>query len=149
MDTVSTETRSQLMSRVKQQDTEPEILLRSALHKAGLRYRLHDKTLPGSPDLTFPRFRCAVFVHGCFWHSHGCKRSTVPKSRREFWEDKFRANQKRDERVKALLHEQGWHVMVVWECALIGKNALAPERVAEQVSEWLSGPKMYNEVSGD
>ena len=149
MDTVNTQTRSQIMSRVRQKDTGPETLLRSALHRAGLRYRIHDKTLPGRPDLTFPRFHCAVFVHGCFWHSHGCKKSTVPKSRREFWEQKFRDNQKRDERVMALLHELGWRAMVVWECALVGKDALALETVTEQISEWLSGTKMYNEISGN
>ena len=114
MDSVKAEMRSQIMSKVGRKDTQPEVLLRSALHKAGLRYRLHDKSLPGTPDLTFRRFRCAVFVHGCFWHSHGCYRSTIPKSRREFWQAKFEANKNRDERVMVALREQGWRVLVVW-----------------------------------
>ena len=148
MDSVDAELRSEIMSRVGQRDTQPELLLRSALHKAGLRYRLYDKSLPGSPDLTFRRFRCVVFVHGCFWHSHGCYRSTVPKSRREFWKAKFHANKSRDERVMALLQEQGWRVLVVWECALVGKYAWTPERVAKRIRVWLSGTGKREEISG-
>ena len=148
MDIVSRETRSRIMASVGQRDTRPEILLRSSLHKAGLRYRLHDRTLPGSPDLTFPRFRSVIFIHGCYWHSHGCYRSTVPKSRREFWEEKFQTNRKRDERDIALLRERGWRVMVVWECSLIGKLALAPEDVVERVRVWLLGTGERGEVSG-
>ena len=148
MDIVSKETRSQIMSRVGQKDTRPEILLRSVLHKAGLRYRLYDKALPGSPDLIFPRFRSVVFVHGCYWHSHGCYRSTVPKSRREFWKKKFRANRRRDQRVMVLLRERGWRVMIVWECTLVGKYALVPQSVAEQVHAWLTGREECGEVPG-
>ena len=149
MDTVSTAKRSQIMSRVRQKDTTPEILLRSALHQSGLRYRLHEKTLPGRPDLTFPRSRCAVLVHGCFWHSHGCYRSSLPKSRREYWKDKLRANQVRDQRVIELLHELGWRVIIVWECALVGKLAVKPERVAGQVRAWLTGTEKRREISGE
>lgn len=146
MDIVSKERRSHIMSRVGQKDTSPEIFLRSALHKTGLRYRLHDRTLPGSPDLIFPRFRSVVFVHGCFWHSHGCYRSTVPSSRREFWEDKFCANRRRDARDIALLRERGWRVMIVWECALIGKNAFAPQNVVDRVRTWLAGTGGCGEI---
>jgi DNA mismatch endonuclease (patch repair protein) len=98
MDTVDHQTRSKIMASVGQKDTGAELLLRGALHKIGLRYRLHDRSLAGSPDLVFPRFHAVVFVHGCYWHSHGCYRSTVPKSRREFWTKKFDANRARDER---------------------------------------------------
>ena len=149
MDIVSKEARSRIMSMVGQKNTGPEILLRSALHETGLRYRLHDRTLPGSPDLVFPRFRSVVFIHGCYWHSHGCHRSTVPKSRREFWEEKFRANRRRDARDAALLRERGWRVMIVWECALIGKHASEPKNVAERVRVWLAGVGEYGEVSGN
>lgn len=148
MDIVSKESRSRIMGSVGQRDTGPEILLRSELHKVGLRYRLHDRTLPGSPDLVFPRFRSVIFVHGCYWHSHGCYRSTVPKSRREFWEEKFRANRRRDKRDIALLRERGWRVMVVWECSLIGKLSLAPEDVVQRVRDWLIGKEEWGEVSG-
>ena len=148
MDTVDKETRSRIMSSVGQKDTGPETLLRSALHKAGLRYRLHDRRLPGSPDLVFPRYRAVIFVHGCYWHSHGCYKSTVPKSRREFWEDKFRANLERDERNISLLRELGWRVMVVWECALIGKHALPLNEVTKQIRGWLIGQENCEQVSG-
>ena len=148
MDTVKREIRSRIMSRVRQKNTGPEILLRSTLHKAGLRYRLHDKTLPGSPDLVFSRFNSVIFVHGCYWHSHGCYRSTIPKSRREFWEKKFRANRMRDARNTALLLARGWRVMIVWECSLIGKQTLVPEEVVERVRAWLLGTGARGEVSG-
>jgi DNA mismatch endonuclease (patch repair protein) len=92
MDTVDLATRSKIMSAVGRKDTGAELLLRSALHRIGLRYRLHDRSLPGTPDLVFPRFCAVIFVHGCYWHSHGCYRSTVPKSHRKFWIAKFAAN---------------------------------------------------------
>ena len=137
MDTVDRQTRSKIMASVGQKDTGAELVLRRALHKAGLRYKLHDRSLPGSPDLVFPRFRAVIFVHGCYWHSHGCYKSTVPKSRRAFWTDKFSANRERDERNIGLLMERGWRAMVVWECELLGKNALSSHEVAERVHEWL------------
>src|ERR1700739_1924828 len=98
MDTVDKATRSRIMSRVGQKDTGAETVLRSMLHKAGFRYRLYDRTLPGSPDLVLPRFGAVIFVHGCYWHLHGCYKSTVPKSRRTFWTEKFNANRQRDAR---------------------------------------------------
>src|SRR5882672_7370771 len=110
MDTVDRQTRSKIMASVGQKDTGAELLLRRALHRIGLRYWLHDRSLPGSPDLVFPRFRAAVFVHGCYWHSHGCYRSTVPKSRTQFWTDKFDANRSRDGKNLRLLLESGWRV---------------------------------------
>ena len=139
MDTVDKKTRSHIMSSVGQKDTGPETLLRSALHKAGLRYRLHDRKLSGSPDLVFPGFRAVIFVHGCYWHSHGCYKSTIPKSRREFWENKFSTNRARDERNVVLLRERGWRVMIVWECILVGKQAMPRDGVMEYVRGWLTG----------
>jgi DNA mismatch endonuclease, patch repair protein len=104
-------TRSKIMASVGQRNTDAEMLLRTALHRVGLRYRLHDRSLSGSPDLGFPRFRAAVFVHGCYWHSHGCYRSTVTKSRREFWTSKFEENRVRDARnIKALVEDK-WRVL--------------------------------------
>ena len=146
MDTVDRETRSRIMASVRQRDTGPETTLRSALHRAGLRYRLHDQTLPGSPDLVFRRFNAAVFVHGCYWHSHGCYKSTVPKSRREFWETKFSANRQRDQHKVALLRGAGWRVLTVWECVLVGKHALSPETVAARVRAWLTGTVKLAEI---
>jgi DNA mismatch endonuclease (patch repair protein) len=148
MDTVDKATRSLIMSRVGQKDTGPEMILRSVLHRMGFRYRLHDRTLPGSPDLVFPRFGGVIFVHGCYWHSHGCYKSTVPKSRRVFWTDKFAANRERDGRNIRVLIERGWRVMVVWECELLGKKALPPREVAERVREWLQGGDARREGRG-
>ena len=146
MDTVDKKTRSRIMASVRQRDTGPETTLRSALHRAGLRYRLHDRTLPGSPDLVFSRFNAVVFVHGCYWHSHGCYKSTVPKSRREFWEEKFSANRERDRRKVALLRDAGWRVLTVWECVLVGKHALSLDTVAARVRAWLKGTAVQGNI---
>ena len=148
MDTVDSKTRSRIMSSVRQKDTGPEWLLRSALHKAGLRYRLHVRKLPGSPDLVFPRFRAVIFVHGCYWHSHGCYKTTVPKSRREFWQRKFSKNRSRDERNIMLLKKCGWRVMTVWECALVGRQAIPLENVVAQVRTWLASMEGRSEIAG-
>ena len=148
MDTVDKETRSRIMSSVGQKDTGPETSLRYALHKAGLRYCLHDRTLPGSPDLVFPRFKAVVFVHGCYWHSHGCYKSTVPKSRREFWEDKFSANRERDKCNVAFLRERGWRVLTVWECILKGKTSVPVDNTAEAVKSWLDSSETLGELPG-
>ena len=126
MDTVDRETRSRIMARVGQKNTGAELVLRRALHEIGLRYKLHDRSLPGSPDLVFPRFRAVIFVHGCYWHSHGCYKSTVPKSRRAFWTDKFSANRERDQRNIRLLMERGWRTMVVWECRVLEERVAVP-----------------------
>jgi len=105
------------MRRVKREHTEPEMIVRRALHSRGFRYRLHVTDLPGSPDLVFAGRRLVVFVHGCFWHRHrGCVRTTTPKTRIPFWEEKFRTNVERDERTRKVLEQQGWAVCVVWEC---------------------------------
>ena len=139
MDTVDSATRSRIMARVGQKDTDPEMRLRRALHNIGLRYRLHDRNLPGSPDIVFPRFGAVLFVHGCFWHRHGCKATTTPASNAEFWRNKFEENMARDRRnVEALLN-LGWRVAVVWECSLKGRTA-DPGGVAELVRQWLLSP---------
>lgn len=147
MDTVDKVTRSKIMSQVGQRDTGPEMRLRKALHRLGLRYRLHDKKLLGSPDIVFPRFRAVIFVHGCFWHRHGCKASTMPETHRRFWTDKFEANIKRDRRnIKALLKD-GWRVMVFWECALNRKKS-DMDSIAKKVINWLDSNSQFTEYSG-
>ena len=106
------------MSGIRGKDTKPELVVRSHLHRAGLRFRLHAK-LPGKPDLVLPRYRTAVFVHGCFWHRHeGCRYATMPSSNTVFWQEKFASNTSRDARVKQRLEESGWRVLVVWSCQL-------------------------------
>lgn len=109
--------RSDIMRAVKRAHTGPEIVVRRALHALGLRFRLHRRDLPGSPDIVLPRFRTVVFVHGCFWHRHlGCRYASVPKSRQEYWLPKFKANVERDAKKEAQLRELGWRVLVIWEC---------------------------------
>lgn len=107
------------MSRIRSRDTKPEIALRKALHALGLRFRLDNRRLPGKPDIVLPRYKAAVFVHGCFWHRHeGCKVATTPKSNTDFWVQKFDRNVARDARVAGELEALGWRVFVAWECDL-------------------------------
>ena len=116
MDNTDPATRSAVMSRIRSRDTKPEMAVRRALHAAGLRYRLHRKDLPGRPDLVFPSRRVALFVHGCFWHQHGCHLSHAPASRLEYWGPKLRRNKERDAENTAALEAAGWTVMQIWEC---------------------------------
>lgn len=109
--------RSALMARVGQKDTKPELVVRRALHRLGFRFRLHRRDLPGRPDIVLPKYRTAIFVHGCFWHRHpGCRRTTTPKTRTAFWRGKFEANILRDRKATEALEAAGWKVIVVWEC---------------------------------
>lgn len=119
MDTVSREKRSEIMKKVKRENTRPELILRRALHAAGLRYRLHRSDLPGTPDIVIVRHRIAIFVHGCYWHRHvGCKKATMPKTKHDWWEKKFNKNVIRDEKKYADLQSLGWNVIVVWQCQI-------------------------------
>lgn len=111
--------RSWIMSQVRSTNTKPELFVRTSIHRAGFRYRLHVKGLPGSPDLVFPRYRTVVFVNGCFWHWHGCKRSRMPTKNRDYWSSKIERNVRRDQANCAALVEDGWSVLKVWECDLV------------------------------
>lgn len=117
MDTVPRGERSRIMRAVPRKDTAPEVRVRKMAHKLGLRFRLHRKDLPGSPDLVFPKYRLCLFVHGCFWHRHpGCKKATTPKSNAAFWTEKFAKNIERDRRQVEELMALGWRVGIIWEC---------------------------------
>lgn len=118
-DVHSPATRSYNMSQIKGKNTKPELLVRQYLHARGLRYRLHDKSLPGKPDMVLPKHKTVVFVHGCFWHRHeGCRYFVVPKTRTDFWLNKIGRNVTNDERQQAELSAAGWNVLTVWECEL-------------------------------
>ena len=105
------------MSRIKSTDTAPELIVRSALHRLGYRFRIHRTDLPGKPDIVLPRYRVAIFVHGCFWHRHtACRLAYVPTTRSEYWQAKFRANEARDKKVRRLLKALGWRYVTIWEC---------------------------------
>ena len=117
-DRISKEARSRNMAAVRSHDTFPELYVRKTLYAAGYRYRLHVRKLPGSPDIVLGRRRVAVFVHGCFWHSHSCRRGRLPKTNREFWKVKIGANKLRDNRQIRKLRSSGWIAVVIWECRL-------------------------------
>lgn len=117
-DVVAPAVRSRMMAGIRGRDTRPELLLRRALHARGLRYRLHDQRLPGRPDMVFPKWKAVVFVHGCFWHGHGCRLFKWPATRAEWWREKIEANIARDARDVAALEAAGWRVLTVWECGL-------------------------------
>ena len=138
VDIVDAATRSRLMSGIKAKDTKPEMAIRKMLHAAGFRYRLHDKRLPGKPDLVLPKYRTAVFVHGCFWHGHeSCSLFRIPKSKTEFWEEKISQNIKRDSRHISELLAHGWRVLVIWECATKGANKMTSEDMIHRIKTFL------------
>lgn len=119
MDRLVPSQRSFLMSKVRGKNTKPEELVRSLLHRLGFRFRLHRKDLPGTQDIVLPKHRVVIFVHGCFWHRHhGCKKATTPQTNKDFWEKKLARNVERDMEVSARLMQNGWRVLVVWECEL-------------------------------
>ena len=113
------------MSRVQSKDTKPEMLVRSLIHKLGYRFRLHSEHLPGKPDLVFPSRRKIVFIHGCYWHGHGCKRGArIPQTNRKYWLGKISRNKRRDTRLRKILQRDGWKVLVLWECQLKNEKTL-------------------------
>jgi len=139
-DVHTTSTRSYNMSRIRGKDTKPEMLVRRYLHARGLRYRLHTKELPGKPDLVFSGLRTVIFVHGCFWHRHeGCRYFVVPKTRTDFWLNKIGRNVVNDERQQEELRNQGWRVLVVWECELRPPQR---ERTLERLFYSLTAPEV-------
>jgi DNA mismatch endonuclease (patch repair protein) len=136
MDIWSKRKRSEVMSHIRSQNTKPEIVLRSALHTKGFRFRVHRRDLPGRPDIVFPRHRTIVFVHGCFWHLHkGCRDGTIPKARHSYWKRKLTKNVKRDILHKIRLRKEGWRVVTVWECEIEKKLGTAIDRVEGAVQK--------------
>jgi DNA mismatch endonuclease, patch repair protein len=117
MDSLTPTRRSWNMSRIRSKNTRPELMVRSILHRLGLRFRLHSARLVGHPDIILPRHKTVVFVHGCFWHRHpNCKLAYTPKSRLAFWQGKFASNVLRDKKQRAILQKSGWKTLIVWEC---------------------------------
>lgn len=116
---ITPETRSRMMSGIRGKNTQPEMTVRSFLHRNGFRFRLHGRKLPGKPDVVLPRWKVVVFVHGCFWHGHkGCRYFKLPKTRAEFWKSKIDGNSQRDALAVERLREAGWRVATIWECSL-------------------------------
>jgi DNA mismatch endonuclease (patch repair protein) len=118
-DTHSKEVRSYNMSQIKSKDTKPEMLVRKFLHANGFRYKLHVKNMPGKPDIVLPKYKTVVFVHGCFWHGHdGCSHFVMPNSKIEYWSNKISRNKNNANKAEMLLSEDGWRVIIIWECKL-------------------------------
>jgi DNA mismatch endonuclease Vsr len=123
VDIYSKEKRSKIMSKIRGTETKPEILVRKFLFSKGFRYRINDKRYPGKPDIVLPKYRTAIFVHGCFWHGHeNCKAAALPKTNRSFWESKIRRNVDRDQKNIELLEKDDWNVIVVWNCQIKTKK---------------------------
>ena len=136
MDIFSPEKRSEIMRRVRSDETWPEQILRKALFSRGWRYRKNVKKLPGKPDLVFAKAKVVVFVHGCFWHQHeGCKAADRPKSRQDYWQKKLERNIARDLEIQERLKKEGWHVIVIWECELRRDVGAMVERVEEELKK--------------
>jgi DNA mismatch endonuclease (patch repair protein) len=140
VDVLTPEQRRLNMSRIRGRDTKPEILVRRALHARGYRFRLHRKDLPGRPDIVLPRHRVAIFVHGCFWHNHGCRYSKVPATRTSFWNAKLHGNKARDDAAVRELHRAAWHVVTIWECALRGPAHLPIDELCDHLESYIRAP---------
>lgn len=117
-DPLTEDARSERMSRVRGVDTKPELVVRRLVHRMGYRYRLHADGLPGTPDLAFRARRKVIYVHGCFWHQHGCRQYRMPRTRAGFWEPKLQSNKSRDAKVQREIRGLGWKVLVIWECQI-------------------------------
>lgn len=147
-DVVDRETRSRMMAGIRSKNTRPEMLIRRGLHAEGFRYRLHKGGLPGKPDLVLLKWNAVVFVHGCFWHVHDCPRFKWPSSREEFWRVKLTRNRARDTESVDSLVALGWRVLIVWECALIGRGCRSPNTIIEEMASWIRSCEPRGEIQG-
>lgn len=136
------------MSGIRGKNTKPELLVRKGLHARGFRFRLHSTTVPGKPDLILRKYSAAIFVHGCFWHSHHCHLFRMPSTRPEFWKAKLARNIERDREVRTALLDAGWRVLVIWECALKGKYRLDLNDVLNRAAAWIRGYDVEGEIAG-
>ena len=144
-DTVSPEKRSAMMAGIRAKDTKPELTVRKALHAGGFRFRLHNRMLPGSPDIVLAKHRVAIFVHGCFWHLHrNCKLSKIPATRTDFWTQKLTGNASRDIQATDQLLALGWRVLLVWECHI--RSHRDPSELIHQLSQWISGSDSFGQL---
>ncbi len=148
-DIVGREIRSRMMSSVRAKDTKLELEIRSRLFNMGFRYRCHGKNLPGTPDMVFAKYRSVAFIHGCFWHYHGCHRSSIPRTRRSWWKTKLEENAKRDSEALFELRRRGWRVLIIWECGLRKpkKNRMeALETIAVRAANFLKSNRKQLEI---
>jgi len=149
VDVVDKATRSRMMSGIRGKDTKPEMIVRRMLHAAGFRFRLHDRRLPGTPDLVLPKFHAAIFISGCFWHGHDCHYFRLPATRPDFWGSKIGRNRQNDSKVRAELSSAGWRHATVWECALRGCSAESIREVGKVLGDWIRSDKAVCSLRGD
>lgn len=138
-----------MMSGIKGKNTKPELLIRKALHQQGFRYKLHDKSLPGKPDLVFPRYRAVIMVNGCFWHGHRCHLFKWPKTRPEFWRKKIERNIQKDSENLDGLQVLEWRVLTIWECTMKGRERIPMDEIVSQTADWLASDKTSMEITGN
>lgn len=147
-DVVDPITRSRMMAGIRGKNTRPELAIRKRLHSLGFRYRLHPKHIPGKPDFALPRYRAAVFVHGCFWHGHDCSLFRLPGTRPDFWQSKIDGNRARDARVAADLKATQWRQLTIWECAFRGRGSITLDKVIDETVRWLASNESATEIRG-
>ena len=136
------------MSGIRGKNTKPELIIRKALHRRGFRFRLYDETLPGKPDIVLPKYHAVIQIQGCFWHGHNCHLFKWPSSRPDFWREKISGNKQRDSRNLQALKDLEWRVLLIWECALKGKQRLPFEQLIELVENWLLVGNQFIEITG-
>lgn len=134
------------MSGIRGKNTKPELLVRYALHRHGFRYRLHDRTVSGTPDMIFRKYRAVIFINGCFWHMHSCHLFKWPSTNSDFWSNKISNNYNRDKLTKEKLLAEGWRILYIWECALKGKTKLSMEHITKVTAEWLVSDSKFLEI---
>ena len=145
-DVVAPAVRSRMMAGIRGADTKPELILRRGLHALGFRFRLHDRNLPGKPDIVFPRYKAVLFANGCFWHGHDCHLFKWPSTRAEFWHTKINRNREVDQRTSSALAEARWRQGIVWECALKGRGRQPFDSVIADCATWLRSEVPYFEI---
>ena len=147
-DVVDAATRSRMMAGIKGKNTKPELVVRRGLHAAGFRFRLHDRALPGQPDIVLSRWRAVIFIHGCFWHAHDCPLFRWPGTRQDFWRQKIGRNKERDAEVEAALDRAGWRVLKIWECSMKGPGRIGADAVMPLAADWLRSDRKQGEIRG-
>ncbi|MBF0481653.1 MAG: DNA mismatch endonuclease Vsr [Desulfovibrionaceae bacterium] len=147
-DVLTPEQRKLNMSRIRDKNTKPELILRKGLHSLGLRFRLHRNDLPGKPDIVIPKHRVVILVHGCFWHGHNCHLFKQPTTRSDFWRSKISANRERDKTIVQQLNIDKWRVLSVWECSLRGKKRLSMDSVLSMCVDFINGDAVQGEIVG-
>jgi len=144
-DKFSKETRSRMMSGIRNKNTKPEIMIRKELFGNGFRYRLHNEKLPGKPDIVFKKHMAIIFIHGCFWHGHNCRYFVWPKSNIEFWREKINGNKKNDKKVIKELHTMGYRICIVWEC--VTRDQVLFPKAMKKLIAWLLSHRNFLEIT--